>query len=151
MAETTNQPYVFISYASADRQRVLDIVDALREAGITCWLDQHGIEGGANWGVRITEAIEGCSAFVLMSSTTSLSSRNVRQEVAVAWKFNKPYLPLLLDATPIPRELTYWLEAQTQSNIDAVDWESAWTEGQTLSVTDITALLTESGRETDQD
>src|SRR5688572_33218132 len=98
-------PYVFISYASADRERVLTIVAALRSTGISCWLDQHGIEGGANWGQRITEAIEGCAVFVLMSSTSSLASRNVRQEVAVAWKFGKPYLPLLLDPTPVPTEL----------------------------------------------
>ena len=103
-------PYVFISYASADRERVLTIVASLRSTGISCWLDQHGIEGGANWGQRITEAIEGCSVFVLMSSAASLASRNVRQEVAVAWKFGKPYLPLLLDPTPVPTELTYWLE-----------------------------------------
>jgi non-specific serine/threonine protein kinase len=107
---STRQPYVFVSYASADRERVLAVVDVLRSAGVTCWIDQHGIEGGANWGLRITEAIEGCAVFVLMSSAASLSSRNVRQEVAVAWKFGKPYLPLLLDPTPVPNELTYWLE-----------------------------------------
>ena len=71
-------PYVFISYASADRERVLPIVAALRETGISCWIDQHGIEGGANWGLRIAEAIEGCAVFILMSSAASLVSRNVR-------------------------------------------------------------------------
>jgi predicted ATPase len=108
MAESI--PYVFISYASADRERVLPIVAALRDAGVACWIDQHDIEGGANWGMRITEAIEGCAALVLMSSASSLASRNVRQEVAIAWKFEKPYLPLLLDATPVPTEMIYWLE-----------------------------------------
>jgi predicted ATPase len=103
-------PYIFISYASADRERVLEIVGVLREAGISCWLDQHGIEGGANWARRIAEAIEGCTAMVLASSATSLASRNVRQEVALAWKYARPYLPLLLDTTPIPQEIEYYLE-----------------------------------------
>lgn len=105
------RPYVFISYASADRELALPIVDALRDAGVACWIDQHGIEGGANWGLRIAEAIEGCAAFVLMSSAASLASRNVRQEIALAWKYSRPYLPLLLDTTPIPKEIEYWLEA----------------------------------------
>ncbi len=84
----------FISYSSIDRERVLPIVAAMREAGIVCWIDQHGIEGGANWGLRIAEAVEHCTAFVLMSSEASLASRNVRQEIALAWKYNRPYLPL---------------------------------------------------------
>ena len=106
---TDDQPYVFISYASSDRERVLDIVAALREAGITCWIDQHGIEGGANWGQRIAEAIEGCTVFVLISSAASFSSRNVRQEIALAWQHDKRYIPLLLDTTPVPTDIAYWL------------------------------------------
>src|SRR5687768_3084470 len=104
------EPYVFVSYASADRARVLGIVDALQSAGIPTWLDQRAIEAGANWGEEITDAIAGCAAVVLMSSAASLASRNVRQEIAVAWKYGKPYLPLLLDSTPFPREIEYWLE-----------------------------------------
>ncbi|HUG14590.1 MAG TPA: toll/interleukin-1 receptor domain-containing protein, partial [Thermomicrobiales bacterium] len=104
------EPFVFVSYASQDRERVLPIVETLRAAGITVWLDQHAIDGGANWGREIADAIEGCSAFLLMSSAASLASRNVRQEIAIAWKYGRPYLPLLLDATPIPREIEYFLE-----------------------------------------
>jgi predicted ATPase len=104
-----DQPYVFISYASADRERVLEIVAALRDAGIACWLDQHNIAGGTNWGGSIAEAIEGCAAIVLMSSAASLASRNVRQELALAWQHEKSILPLLLDATPAPNDIAYWL------------------------------------------
>jgi tetratricopeptide (TPR) repeat protein len=103
-------PYVFVSYASADRERVLRVVDALASAGIATWLDQHAIDAGSNWGEEIAAAIAGCSAFALMSSAAALSSRNVRQEIALAWKYGRPYLPLLLDATPFPREIEYWLE-----------------------------------------
>jgi tetratricopeptide (TPR) repeat protein len=104
------QPYVFVSYASADRERVLAVVAALQSAGVRCWVDQHAIEAGANWGQEIADAIAGCAAFALMSSAASLTSRNVRQEIALAWKHGKPYLPLLLDPTPIPREIEYFLE-----------------------------------------
>jgi non-specific serine/threonine protein kinase len=103
------RPYVFISYASADRARVLPVVDALRETGIEVWFDQQDIVAGTNWGGSIVDAIEGCAALVLLSSAASLASRNVRQEIALAWRHDKPYLPLLLDTTPIPNDIAYWL------------------------------------------
>ena len=36
-------PYAFVSYASADRERVLPLVDALPRASIAVWLDREGI------------------------------------------------------------------------------------------------------------
>ncbi len=51
-------PYVFISYASADRERVLPIVDRLEQAGVKTWIDREGIHGGANYALEIAEAIE---------------------------------------------------------------------------------------------
>lgn len=38
-----HRPYVFVSYASVDRDRVLPVVAALRGAGVPVWLDQPGI------------------------------------------------------------------------------------------------------------
>ena len=34
----------------------------------------------------------------------------MRQEIGLAWKYGKPYLPLLLDTTPFPKEIEYFLE-----------------------------------------
>jgi hypothetical protein len=104
-------PYVFISYASADRERVLSLVDALLRAGVTAWLDREGIHGGASYGREIARAIRDCAALVLMTSPLSLASRNVRQEVALAWEYERPYVPLLLDTVTIPDDLKYWLTA----------------------------------------
>jgi hypothetical protein len=35
----------------------------------------------------------------------------VKQEVAVAWEYERPYLPLLLEPVTIPDDLKYWLTA----------------------------------------
>ena len=40
---------VFISYASEDRARILDLVERLRSAGVSVWIDQMGIEGATMW------------------------------------------------------------------------------------------------------
>jgi DNA-binding CsgD family transcriptional regulator len=105
------RPYVFISYASADRERVLPLVDALTRAGVGVWIDREGIHGGANYGREIAEAIKDAAALVLMASSLSLASRNVKQEIAVGWEYERPYLPLLLEPVIIPDDLKYWLTA----------------------------------------
>ncbi|MGA7669563.1 MAG: AAA family ATPase, partial [Nitrolancea sp.] len=111
MAETARQPYLFVSYASADRERVWPVVDALRAAGVATWLDEQGIAGGENYAVEIGSAVKGAALLLLMASPASLSSRNVRQEIALAWRYERPFVPLRLDPVGIPDELAYWLEA----------------------------------------
>ena len=111
MAETARQPYLFVSYASADRERVWPVVDALRAAGVATWLDEQGIAGGENYAAEIGSAVKGAALLLLMASPASLSSRNVRQEIALAWRYERPFVPLRLDPVGIPDELAYWLEA----------------------------------------
>src|SRR3954447_23970140 len=111
MSDRQGTPYLFISYASADRERVLPVVDALEGAGVAVWIDREGIHGGANYGREIAEAIKGAAALVLMASGMSLASRNVKQEIAVAWEYERPYLPLLLEPVVIPDDVKYWLTA----------------------------------------
>src|SRR6185437_3513857 len=105
-----DSPYVFISYASIDRERVLPLVDRLEQAGVKVWIDRVGIHGGANYAKVISDAVKDASVLVLMTSPASLASRNVRQELALGWRYERSYLPLLLDLVEIPDDLAYWLE-----------------------------------------
>src|SRR4051794_13829169 len=111
MDEERDALYVFVSHASADRERVRPVVAALRGAGVPVWLDEQGIAGGEDYAREIAEAIKGAAAFLLLASPASLASRNVRQEVALAWRYERPYVPLRLDPVSIPDDLAYWLEA----------------------------------------
>ena len=70
--QTGGHPYVFVSYASVDRDRVLPIIDRLEAAGVKTWIDRDGIHGGANYAKVIAEAIEHASAMLLMCSAASL-------------------------------------------------------------------------------
>ena len=94
-----------------DRERVLPIIDRLEAAGVKTWIDRDGIHGGANYALEIAEAIEHAAAMLVMCSPASLSSRNVKQEIALGWRFDRPYLPLLLETVEIPKDVAYWLEA----------------------------------------
>ncbi|HMM43623.1 MAG TPA: TIR domain-containing protein, partial [Thermomicrobiales bacterium] len=105
-----SQPYIFVSYASADRERVLRVAGALREAGLRLWIDLSDIPGGAQYGSEIGDAIRGCQAVALMCSPAAFASRNVKQEIMLAWKYHRPYLPLLLEPAVFPLDVEYWLE-----------------------------------------
>jgi hypothetical protein len=43
---TSVGPYVFLSYASVDRERALKIADLLAGRGIGVWIDRQSIAGG---------------------------------------------------------------------------------------------------------
>ncbi len=75
---------VFISYGSADRERIQDLVTRLRQAGVTVWIDEAGIEGAAMWSQEIVAAIRGCKVLILAISENSADSENVVKEVALA-------------------------------------------------------------------
>jgi hypothetical protein len=106
---------VFISYSSQDRSKVLEIESYLKGEGITAWLDRDFIDGGENYGPAIVNGIRRSGALLLMCSAASMRSRNVRQEIMLAWKYEKPYLPLLIDDYLLsikgyPEQVAYWLE-----------------------------------------
>jgi non-specific serine/threonine protein kinase len=90
---------------------VASIVAVLERAGIVVWLDQRGIAGGANYAEEITRAIKGATALLICCTPASLVSRNVKQEIALAWRYALPLIPLRLDPVTIPDDLAYWLEA----------------------------------------
>ncbi|MHB8577954.1 MAG: toll/interleukin-1 receptor domain-containing protein, partial [Dehalococcoidia bacterium] len=62
------EPYVFLSYASLDREQAMRIADELEAAGIRVWLDRRSIAGGSSWDASIVQAITHCSVFLLLAS-----------------------------------------------------------------------------------
>ena len=110
---------LFISHSSTDRDRVRALAAALERAGRQVWIDVTDITGGASYGEAIVDAIRNADALLLMCSATSLASRNVRQEIALAWRFGRPIIPLRLEPVLVPDALAYWLE--TAQWIDVLD------------------------------
>jgi hypothetical protein len=47
---------------------------------------------------------------MLMTTDASMRSRNVKQEIQLAWKYERRYLPILLDPIALPEQIEYWLE-----------------------------------------
>jgi predicted ATPase len=123
--EVDRDGYLFISYSTVDRERALAIADALDAAGIPVWIDRRGLTGGDLWAAEITFAIRSCAALIVVCTAASVQSRNVRQEVQLAWDHNRPILLVLLEPVSFPDEIAYFLQGRQW--IDAVDRSaSSW-------------------------
>jgi hypothetical protein len=107
---TSNHAEAFISYSSRDREVVLEIAHQLESCGVRAWIDREKIYGGANYGPEIVEGIKNCKVLLLMCSDASMRSRNVKQEIQLAWTYERPYLPILLESISFPEQVQYWLE-----------------------------------------
>jgi len=100
---------VFISYASKDRKRILDLVDRLDAAGVSVWIDQMSIEGATMWSEEIVSAIRNCKVLILAISGNSADSKNVVKELALASEGQKNILPVYLESAEIPESMAYQL------------------------------------------
>ena len=121
---------VFVSYASGDRDRVFDLVERLRAAGVSVWIDQMGIEGASMWSQEIVEAIDKCKVLILAISQSSTESENVVKELALASERRKNILPVCLDLSGIPKSMEYqlagiqrveYLEGNEAQGIEAIN------------------------------
>jgi non-specific serine/threonine protein kinase len=106
---SANRPYVFLSYASSDRTRAIQIADLLEARGVSVWVDRRSITGGTSWSAEIVRGIEGCAALLVLLSPASVASPNVQQEVQLAWESRRPILPLLWEPVQLPEALRYAL------------------------------------------
>ena len=115
-------PYIFLSYASADREWALHIADRLEGQGLSVWTDLHSIAGGASWSAEIVRGIKGCTALVVLCSPASMASPNVHRELNLGVVENRPILPLLLERVALPDEVRYalagrqWVEILDQTD-----------------------------------
>jgi hypothetical protein len=74
----------FISYARKDGEAFADdLRRRLESEGIPLWQDRVGMEGGRDWWLQITEAIESVEFMVLVMIPAALASDTVRKE----WRY----------------------------------------------------------------
>jgi hypothetical protein len=89
-------PSVFISYAREDRHVGELIYARLLNVRFVPWLDIEGINVGADWNLKIKQAIQAADVVLLIASSHSCNSINVAAELGAADAFNKPILPITI-------------------------------------------------------
>lgn len=88
---------IFVSYAWADSNRVLPIVELLRQAGLEVWIDLDDIHPASRFMDEILPAIESADTFVFFFTQESAASNFCLREIDAAREFNSLIIPVWLD------------------------------------------------------
>ena len=102
---------IFVSYASADRDRARAVAQALTEQGWSVWWDRT-IPPGKQFDEVIEEALDSARCVVVLWSKASVASQWVKTEAAEAMR-RKILVPVLIEDVKIPLEPQpdrYWME-----------------------------------------
>ena len=94
------EPYIFVSYAHKNSDKVLPIITAMQNAGFRIWFD-HGIEAGTEWPEYIEEHLENCSKMLIFMSDAAVSSINCRNEINLGLALKKEILVVYLEETTL--------------------------------------------------
>jgi hypothetical protein len=120
---------VFISYSHKDKPIADAICANLESAGCRCWIAPRDIAPGEDWPTAISNAIALRRVMVLVFSADSNRSKQVGNEISLAFENNLIIIPFKIDAiTPEPGKQyylarTHWLDAMnppTQEQINTL-------------------------------
>ena len=96
-----SKPYIFISYAHKDSEKVYPILERLSKAGFNIWYDK-GIEAGSTWDDDIALHIDNAAYFMAYISASYLNSGNCKDEISYARDLNKDMLLIYLEEVALP-------------------------------------------------
>jgi len=110
---------VFICYAHPDKGFADAICDKLEFSGIRCWVAPRDISPSKDWAEETIDAINSATIMVLIFSSYSNGSPQVRREVERAVHKGVSVLPFRIEDVPLSKSLEYfistphWLDAIT--------------------------------------
>ena len=113
---TLLDPFVFISYAKEDRERVVYYFRKLQTDNLRPWLDEHHIPPGYDWDQMIKETIHRCRFFLVFLSSRAVTKRGYIQreikealEIAEEMPEGRIYIiPVRLQECNVPQRLRKW-------------------------------------------
>jgi hypothetical protein len=105
-------PKIFVSYSQSDRDCALELVSRVEADGLRCWIAPRDISPAADWAAEIVEAISAARIMVLVFSSRSNESAQVRREVERAVDKRVRILPFRIEDVLPAKSLEYFLSAQ---------------------------------------
>jgi hypothetical protein len=103
---------VFVSYSVPDRECAFELVNRLEARGLSVWIAPRDISPAAEWAEEIIDAISAARLMVLVFSSHSNSSPQVRREVERAVHKQVPVLPFRIEDIVPSKSLEYFLSSQ---------------------------------------
>jgi hypothetical protein len=110
---------VFISYSAEDKVVADQMCAVLEAQEIHCWIAPRDILPGMDWGSAIIDAIAGCRVMVLVVSSHSNTSSQVKREVERAINKDVIVIPFRIEDISLSKSLeyhlsvTHWMDAFT--------------------------------------
>jgi hypothetical protein len=112
---------VFLSHSHVDKVFADAICHKLEAAGTRCWVAPRDIRPSEDWAEAIINAMDTARVLVLVFSSSSNSSPQVRREVERAVSKGLHVLPFRIENVPLSKSLEYFIS--TQHWLDALDGE----------------------------
>lgn len=112
---------VFLSHSHADKVFADAICHKLESHGIRCWVAPRDIRPSEDWAEAIINAMDNAKVLVLVFSSSSNNSPQVRREVERAVNKGLHVLPFRIENVPLSKSLEYFISAQHW--LDAINGE----------------------------
>ncbi len=93
---TGSEPYIFLSYAHRNIEKVFPLIRLLQKAGYRIWFDE-GIDPGTEWADNIAQHLESARYLIACMSREYLESTNCRDELSFARQMRLPVLIIFLE------------------------------------------------------
>ena len=90
------EPYIFVSYAHKNMDKVLPIIHLLQQNGYRVWYDE-GIDPGTEWADNIAEHLENAALLFACLSQAYMESTNCRDELLYARSIGMDILLMYLE------------------------------------------------------
>ncbi|HEX3603058.1 MAG TPA: toll/interleukin-1 receptor domain-containing protein [Steroidobacteraceae bacterium] len=103
---------VFISYSQPDYDCAMELVARIEREGVNCWIAPRDIAPSADWAAEIIDAISSSRVMILIFSSSSNASPQVRREVERAVHKQVSILPFRIENVLPSKSLEYFLSAQ---------------------------------------
>lgn len=102
----------FISYSNLDRAVAEALCAALEASGTRCWIAPRDISPSKEWAEEIIDGINGAQVMLLVFSSHSNGSPQVRREIERAVHKEVPVIPFRIENVTPTKSLEYFLSAQ---------------------------------------
>ena len=103
---------VFVSYAHQDRTVANAVCATLEAHGIRCWIAPRDILPGSDWGEAIIDALQEAKAMVLVFSSGSNDSDQIKREVERAVHQGIAVVPFRIEDVLPNKTLEYFISTQ---------------------------------------
>jgi hypothetical protein len=94
------RPFLFVSYARADSERVYPVVEALQQKGVSVWMDRS-LTTGNDWVSELEARLIRCRGVMAFISASFVASKHCGREMRVADALNRSIIPVVLQETEL--------------------------------------------------